>query len=85
MTGIEENTVDLEVHVYVSPREWEYRWKITPEPEFPETVRIDYQELAYYDNRSNSAYENKGGGLSFDKETWEKIKYAVDTVFEKSV
>lgn len=83
--SIEKNTVDFCSYVYTSPRNWEYRWEITCDPDFPEMVRIRYQELAYYDNKTRSEYENKGGDLSLDKETWEKIKHAVDVVLENSI
>lgn len=83
--NIEKNTVELSAHVYDSPRECEYRWQISCDPDFPEVVCIRYQELAYYDNHTRTEYENRDGDLSFDKETWEKIKYAVDTVFSKTI
>lgn len=83
--GIEKNTIDLAAYVYKTPREWEYRWVIDCDPDFPETIRIRYEELTYFNNRTESKYETRGGELSFDKETWEKIKHAVDAVLEKSV
>ena len=81
---IKENTVDFEAHVYDAPHNPNYRWSIRPDPDFPGSVCLSYEELALYDNRTHSAYE-KRGVVGFDKDTWEKIKYALDGVFEKTI
>lgn len=48
------------------------------------TVNLSYEELAYYENRTRYAYE-KMGAVGFDKDEWEKIKYAIDGVLEKTI
>lgn len=82
--SIKENTVDFEAHVYSNPHNSDYRWSVRPDADHPGTVNLSYEELAYYENRTRSAYE-KLGVVGFDKEEWEKIKYAIDGVFEKTI
>lgn len=84
MTEIAANTVDVEVHVYESPHKDSYRWSVRPDPDSPGTVNLSHEELAFYDNQTRCGYEKKGV-VPFDKAEWEKIKYAVDTVFSKTI
>ena len=84
MHQIKENTVDFEAHIYDSAMNDNYRWSIRPDPDLPGSVNLSYNELAHYDNRSRQGYEQRGM-VGFDKETWEKIKYAIDGVFEKTI
>ena len=81
---IKENTVDFEAHVYSNPHNADFRWSVRPDADHPCAVNLSYEELAHYDNRSRSVYE-KMGTVGFDKDEWEKIKYAIDGVFEKTI
>ena len=81
---IKENMVDFEAHVYSNPHNADFRWSVRPDADHPGAVNLSYEELAHYDNRSRSSYE-KMGTVGFDKDEWEKIKYAIDGVFEKTI
>lgn len=81
---ISKNTVDFEAHVYSNPHNSSFRWSVRPDPDLPGTVNLSYEEMAFYDNRTRSGYEKKGI-VGFDKAEWEKIKYAIDGVFDKTI
>jgi len=80
MTNIQENTVDFTVDVYESPHKDSSRHRVKNDPDFPGVVVLVQQEH----NDDKSGYITYGE-VKFDQATWEKIKYAVDAVFEKTI
>lgn len=74
------NTIDVEVNVYTEPHDCSFRYVARNSPDFPGIVEIAYQE-----ETSNQKDYLDISVINLDKETWDKLKYAVEIVFEKSI
>lgn len=80
MSNIQENTVDVSVEVYEGPHSDLFRHVVKTDPDFPGLVVMQQQE------RNEEGYGYKVyGEVKFDLEAWNKIKYAVEVVFEKTI
>lgn len=80
--SIEKNTIDVSIAIYPSAREFDYRFLVKGNPDLEDMVSFEYQELE--GGCSEKDYITKNS-LSFNKEDWHKIQYAVDTFFEKNI
>lgn len=80
LTDIEENTIEVSVNIYYSPKKDDYRLKVKTSSDFPGMVQISYQEL-----ESSGFYYKTISDLCIDKDMWNKLNYAVETVFEKTI
>ncbi len=80
MTNIKQNTVDLTVNCYETARDFNFRLQARTAADFEKAVEIAYQECS-----EGSPYVDKDVILLSDREQWERLKYAVDLCFEKSI
>lgn len=80
--SIEKNTIDVSIAIYSNDREFDYRFLVKGHPDLEGVVSLEYQELE--GGYSEKDYITKNS-LSFNKEDWHKIQYAVETFFEKNI
>lgn len=74
-----KNTIDVTVDIYTSPTDYTFRIQVKTHPDIEDMITLSEQYLE--DKKEKYSVV---GAISFDKENWEKIKHAVDTVFSNS-